>query len=76
MILLILLGSAFAASQNKNRPVLKKIAHLEKSAPAMINMYFIDAVPDPNTPAHANGPKDSQNRRERVAGRLSVRFRT
>ena len=42
----------------------------------MINMYFIDAVPDPNTPAHANGPKDSQNRRERVAGRLSVRFRT
>lgn len=71
MFLVFLLGSALAAQQNKDRPVMKKIAHLKEAAPAMVAMYFTDAKPDPKVPEHANGPINGPNRRERVATRLS-----
>jgi hypothetical protein len=74
MFLIFLIGSAFAATQNKDRPVHKKINHLKKSAPQMVDMYFRVAMPDPNNPAHANGPKEPENRRNRVADRLSAKL--
>jgi hypothetical protein len=76
MFLVFLLGSALAAEQNKDRPVMKKIAHLKEAAPAMVKMYFTDAEPSPNIPEHANGPLNVLKRRERVAGRLSGKLIT
>lgn len=64
------IGGAMAAEQNKNRPVEKKIKHLEINAPKMVDQFFKVAPQNPNNPAHSNGPIEGPNTRERVANRL------
>ena len=68
---LCILGVAFAATPS-SRPILKKIEHLKRAAPAMINLYFVDAIPDGNNAAHAVGTLKNLSRRTRVAERLNV----
>lgn len=67
---LCILGVAFAATPS-SRPILKKIEHLKTAAPAMINLYFVDAIPDGNNAAHAVGTLKNLSRRTRVAERLN-----
>jgi hypothetical protein len=76
MLLLFLVGSALCATQNEKRPIEKKIAHLKKAAPEMVQMYFVTAKQNPKIPEHANGPIEKLIRREAVAGRLSGKLLT
>lgn len=60
-----------AGNPNK-RPIDKKIEHLKRAGPEMVNMYFVEAKPDGNNPAHQKGTLKNQDRRKSVAGRLNV----
>ena len=67
------LAAVMAGNPNK-RPIDKKIEHLKRAGPDMVNMYFIDAKPDGNNSAHLQGTLKNLQRREAVAGRLNVSF--
>jgi len=74
MLLVVLIGAAFAATQNEARPLEKKILHLKAAAPQMVNMYFVEAVPDANNPAHREGTIKKVERRTRIASRLNEKL--
>lgn len=65
------LAAVMAGNPNK-RPIDKKIEHLKRAGPDMVNMYFVEAKPDGNNPAHQKGTLKNQDRRKSVAGRLNV----
>merc|ERR1711990_1416508 len=74
MFLLTILLSLGMAAKPSNRPVEKKIEHLKKAAPAMIKLYFVDAIPSSSNPAHGNGTIKKLERRERVGARLTAKL--
>lgn len=69
------LAAVMAGNPNK-RPIDKKIEHLKRAGPEMVNMYFVEAKPDGNNPAHQKGTLKNQDRRKSVAGRLNNKLKS